>query len=122
MKIISCNECNYCGEVELCSSICPKCGSNNINANIALSEILTLSEAGKLKVKEVGYKKCVKEVKFGDDYNFCLNKIVNRMMVVDRKFNEYYEEVVEKENGNIIHKCSERLDQHFGHGNAKIKK
>jgi hypothetical protein len=40
-------------------------------------------------------------------------------MIVDRESDEYYERVVNRESGEVIHECSETLKDHFGHGSAK---
>jgi hypothetical protein len=76
-------------------------------------------EAIKRRVKQSGLKHPAKGFKYGADYNRYLNKNVDRAMNIDRKNDEYYERIVNRELEELIHECSESLKNYYGQGNAK---
>ena len=47
--------------------------------------------------------------------------LVRRYTLIDR-INDWYEECVTTEDGEVIHCCKERLSKHYGHGSARNKK
>lgn len=121
MKKVKCQECGYSGVVPDSCSDCPLCHSNKTNCIVCVDESLVLSEAYKMKAKQNGVKKAIKEFQCGDEYSHAKKKMVDKTRLIDRKENQYFEEVVDKETGEIIHSCSEPLSEHFGHGTAKKK-
>lgn len=116
---IVCTDCRCERESE--DGICPNCGSTAITVELSLSDKMSIDESLRGKIKEVGKKKPIKEFKYGADYNRDREKMVDRTLIVDRENNQYHEKVVDRQSGAIIHECSEPLDKHYGHGNAKNK-
>jgi hypothetical protein len=46
-------------------------------------------------------------------------KYSDKMQIIDRENDHYFEKVVNKETGEIIHLCDETLKEHVDHGSAK---
>lgn len=125
-RLVQCNKCMTKSNLEdynAGSLTCYVCGSSDITVNINVSDSLSLNtrEQIKGKVKESGYKKPIKEFIHGDDFHRTANKWSDKTRIIDRKNDQYYEKVVDKETGEVIHECKEPLSKHWGHGSAKKK-
>ncbi len=59
--------------------------------------------------------------KQGTVYSRKHKKWVRREFQVDRERNRYTEFLLDFETGEILHRCDEPLDQHRGHGTAKLR-
>jgi hypothetical protein len=55
----------------------------------------------------------------GDELCKIDGKWLEKRRHIDKDQNEYYEQLVDPETGEIIHECREPLDQHRGHGSDK---
>lgn len=101
---------------------CTYCGSNKLNRYLYLSDRIGLHENIKGKSNKLpGKKKPAIEFQAGEERSVSLNKWVNKSRVIDRENNRYYEEVVDPDTGDVLHKCEEPLTKHFGPGSAKKK-
>ena len=77
---------------------------------------ITNKKDGKKKHKYI-----VKEYRSGFEYSHKLNRPVFKVREINRRYNEYYESVIDEKNDEVIHFCHESLTDHFGHGSAKKK-
>jgi hypothetical protein len=100
---------------------CKKCGSNRKEVLLNITETIELHDQIKGNVKEKGIKKPRKEFIYGDDLQKTENKWRDKTRIIDRENDHYYEKVINKETGEIIHECDEPLSDHWGHGSAKNK-
>ena len=57
----------------------------------------------------------------GDDYHRASGTWSKRNMIVDHDNNKYFEAIIDS-TGKVIRKVEEPLDQHLGHGSAKLKR
>lgn len=114
-----CNECNE--EFKNESDLCPKCGSEKKNIRITVQDDIKLYDQVKIKSKGIiEGRKTIQETIDGYESSFN-GDIVNKVRVIDNIKDVYFEEIKDL-NGNIIHKCEEKLSEHKGHGSAKKKK
>lgn len=120
MRQFSCDNCKKSFEAEDASK-CPFCGSEYLIKHIKVCERISLNESISGKVKENGIKKPRKEFFYGADYSHDRRKYVDKTRIIDRENNRYYENVEDKDLGEVIHTCDEPLTDHFGHGSAKKK-
>jgi hypothetical protein len=58
----------------------------------------------------------------GDDLFRLTGKWHKLARVIDRENNRYFEEVIDPETGQVIHRCEEPLSEHRGHGSDKPKR
>lgn len=72
-----------------------------------------------LKAKRPGEKKPYIENLNIPDHCLNLNKTVNKVRMIDRDNDLYFEKITNYETGEIIHLSEEPLSQHQGHGSAK---
>lgn len=89
---------------------------NKIEIFLGLDLNVTNKHSGKKKHNYV-----VKEFKSGFDKSHKLGKDVFKSRLIDRRGNHYFEEVVDVDNDEVMHQCSEPLSEHYGHGSAKKK-
>lgn len=61
----------------------------------------------------------IAEILVGDDWSRDCQKWVRRDRFISRFLDLYNETVVDRESGDVIHYCHERLSEHTGHGSAK---
>lgn len=119
-RIMICTSCNEILDND--TDICPICGSQDIINQLFASDTLAVDfyESVRGKVKYAGEKRPAKEFLQGDDFSVRLQKYVDKIRIIDRKEDKYYERVVDKESGEVIHECSGALTDHIGHGYAKV--
>lgn len=120
MRQFSCNQCNKFFESEDALK-CPFCGSENLTIHLKVCDRISLNESISGKVKEEGIRKPRKEFFYGADYSYDRKKYVDKTRIIDRENNRYYENVEDKDLGEVIYTCDEPLTDHFGHGSAKKK-
>ncbi len=90
---------------------------------IHVSDSIGVSEKVNGKSKEKINKRPEYEFKAGDSYFRDRKKYVDRVMIIDRKHDKYFEQVVDKQTGKIIHgPIYGKLSEHQGHGSAKSKR
>lgn len=94
---------------------CPSCGSPQA-LNISVEDNIHIHEWIRKVDKLAGLKEPIAERIIGDELTRDTGKWSHKERVIDRMNNSYYEIVINKETGDVIHYCKEPLDQHFGHG------
>ncbi|HZR05425.1 MAG TPA: hypothetical protein VFA61_06325 [Candidatus Udaeobacter sp.] len=57
----------------------------------------------------------------GDDFHRNTGRWMKLYRLIDRMKDRYNEQVTDPATGEIVHECSEPLDNHKGHGSAKAK-
>jgi hypothetical protein len=112
--------CSDCGcELSELTCVCTKCGSKKKTFHLSVYEKITVREGVGMKVKRLGEKKPYFESLNIPSLFVRINKIVNRIRIIDRENDRYKEVVSQYEDGEIIHECDEKLSDHKGHGSAK---
>ena len=101
------------------ADVCPYCGSVELNTCISIYDKMNYRDRVSGKVRKDGTKKPRKEFIYGADYSKGEHKYMDKTRIIDRENNQYYESVIDPDNGETIHKCEESLTEHFGHGSAK---
>ena len=100
---------------------CSKCGSHNLSRLVTLSDGIEFHENIKGRSNKMpGKKKPYSEFQGGEEWSVDKKCYVDKVRRIDRANDVYYEKVVDKKTGEVIHECSEPLSQHFGHGSAKF--
>ena len=100
---------------------CPACGSMVRMIEVSITDSLEFHESLGFKQKRPGYKKPIAEGVSGDEFFRKESKWVKKERLIDRQANLYRENVTDPVTGEVIHHCDEPLDQHTGHGGAKLK-
>lgn len=100
---------------------CSKCGSHNLACYLMLCDGIEFHENIKGRSNKMpGKKKPCSEFQSGEEWSVSQKCYVDKVRQIDRENDVYYEKVVNKKTGEVIHECSEPLSQHFGHGSAKF--
>ena len=125
--MITCKDCGYkLADDVYCENVppCPECGSVYRTKHLTISDAISFGNRIKGKTGDKIGKNKRPSLEFisGDDLSRSLQKYVYRDYQVDRRNDNYYEIVRDKETGGIIHECNEPLSEHYGHGSAKSKK
>jgi hypothetical protein len=87
----------------------------------ALAGTLEMHSGVAMKARH-GKSKPFLEQDAGDSFHRNTGKWTTLQRVIDRAGNWYSETVTDPGTGETIHKCEEPLDQHRGHGAAKVQK
>ncbi len=119
-KQIFCKDCNQ--ELKEKDKLCFNCGSKYKRIILQLHDKLRIVEQLNMRVKDFNTKKTVIKSVVGDDFSVGKNKYVHKERVINKRDDKYFETVKDKETGEIIHNCDEKLSEHKGHGSAKFKK
>ncbi len=98
---------------------CPSCGSRARHFRVGLHSALACHSDLGMKAKRQGVKKPIIKQKVGDSLHRKSGKWFNRVRVIDREQNQYFERVTDPIDGKVIHHCAEPLSEHRGHGSAK---
>lgn len=126
MSRLICSDCKYdigeyTGDVIKIRK-CPQCNSVNLYRSLLLADKIELHENVKGKSNKIpGKKKPLGEFQTGEGKSVSRGRFVDKIRKIDRENDLYFERVIDPETGEIIHECSERLSEHFGHGSAKKK-
>lgn len=126
-------ECASCGEglpdewISSGDRECPVCGSDQkkIYLNFVDETPLDLKEVlqGKLKDGNYSAKKNPRYEFFeGADISRSDGRWMEKVRIIDKYENRYFESVVDPDTGEIIHQCEELLSDHRGHGSDRPKK
>lgn len=122
------SECANCGasiyddEITLdLRKPCNMCGSTMRIHSASISEPLIAIFGYGLKAKRHGQKKPYVEELSMPDYSISRKKQVQRLRIIDRDHDRYFEKITDYQSGEVIHHCEENLSKHQGHGNAKRK-
>ncbi len=89
--------------------------------NESLQEIVTLYEQIGIKQKRKGHKKPIHEEISGADFTRATGKYSNKIRVIDRLNDRYFECVKDLRTGKVIHLREEKLSKHFGRGSARFQ-
>lgn len=100
---------------------CPACGSVKRIIHKEVADVMQLYDSIRLRQQEPGTKKPVLDHFSGFDLTHKTGQFSEKIRIIDRKNDSYYEMVRDPKTGAILHECSEALSQHFGHGSAKFK-
>jgi hypothetical protein len=98
---------------------CPRCGSTSRQINLSITEEIHLKEQLGMKAKDPGLpgkRKIRIEQLVGDDLHRNSGKWLKKVRIIDRENNRYFEEVVDPDSGEVMHRCEEPLSDHYGHG------
>ena len=101
---------------------CPHCGSSQRCVNVSVIDEIQIKEQVGMKAKDptrISKRKIKIEQLIGDDLHRSSGKWYKKVRVIDRDNNHYFEEVIDPESGEVIHRCEEALSDHLGHGSAK---
>lgn len=127
-QILLCKECER--ELKESSSNeqrspCPHCGSVNRINNIYLHTAMAMpKEMIRVKVKDKSLSSRDNpriDYIIGDEQRRSDGKWMKKVRRIDKNKDEYSEQVLDPENGDVVHECKESLRKHTGHGSAKKK-
>ena len=102
---------------------CKKCGSTRKVIKLFIEDNLKTYEGFGFKVKDKtknSKKNPVLNVFQGNEICKNTGELVKKERVIDKTNNKYYEHI-ETFNGKELHHSDEKLTEHQGHGDAKIK-
>jgi hypothetical protein len=96
---------------------CPACGS--VDRDVASSDggLIGVKEFVKLALREEG--KVISEQRVGDDLFRKTGKWNKLQRIIDYQNDDYFEEIVNPETGEVIRSVKERLSEHRDRGSAK---
>lgn len=120
---VVCNICMTEFKDELEASVrkpCPVCGALTRQYNRTLECQSSARVNIAIKGRRSGSRKPFIEIMIGEDLSRMLNRWMYKERVIDHENNHYKEIVTDPDSKTIIHLCEEPLDQHQGHGSAKI--
>jgi hypothetical protein len=101
---------------------CPRCGAEGAwLAETTFTDIAKLREFIGLKGKEPGKKKPILELQAGDQVEQSTGRWMKKYRLIERDQDMYEEIVTDAETGELRHVCREPLNEHWGHGTAKLK-
>lgn len=100
---------------------CPVCKSIGRTIHIEIHESVTVRDGWRMKGKEPGKKKPFLETRSEPSHSHKLGKHVHHERVIDRRNDQYFEQVTDYESGEVLHHCNEALSDHTWHGSAKPK-
>jgi len=58
----------------------------------------------------------------GADFSHSKGRMMEKVRIIDKDNDRYFEKIVDPVTGEIVHLCDEALSAHWGHGSAKKKK
>lgn len=122
-----CKQCNHVMPTEELRisdpPICPKCGNKWFTMTFEGTVKFLPENTVKITQKDP-YERKKKRVKreyfLGIESN-SIDKPMFKERLIDKYSDTYYEFVQDKETGQVVHKCHEKLSDHRGHGSAKKK-
>lgn len=122
-----CNKCNtqideFRGITIEDRKPCPNCGSTGRSFYVNVHDTVTAHDFIKIKHKEPGRKKPKSETFSGHDLHRDSGRWMFLERVIDRAKNWYKEIITDLKTKEVVRHVEEPLDQHIGHGSAKIKK
>ena len=102
---------------------CPNCGGLSRHIAVVFSEKIEVHSAIRGKVRSGPGKKGISQEFFsGDQPRISKGDWVEKERFIDRANNRYFEKVVDKTTGEVVHYKDHPLSEHRGHGSAKFKK
>jgi len=105
---------------------CPVCGSTNRRFTKSLSETVSVRAFLDGKKKSPGYpsrRRIRVHLQVGDQVEHRTGRWVFKQRRIDKDASPawYFERITDPATGEVLHECSEPLEQHMGHGSAKLK-
>jgi len=100
---------------------CPECGSTRREIYMAASDELKIYEQIRVKQKRPGIKGHILDQVSGHDYTHATGTFSEKVRIVDKLNDYYYEKVVDPKTGKVLHECEEKLSEHYGCGSAKLQ-
>ena len=125
---VTCGKCNESLPTEWAHSAienpCINCGALEKNVAMNIVEEANFEVHDKLKGKVIddsfpSKKKKRVEFQAGEDIRKSDGKYMKKQRVIDKDNNRYFEEVIDPETGEVVHRREEPLSDHVGHGSAK---
>jgi hypothetical protein len=100
---------------------CLMCGSTRRNYCEYFQDVLPLHERIGLKVKRPGIKKPIHEQIVGADLTHLTGRVSEKVRIIDRLNDRYFERITDLEAGKILHQREEPLSHHYGRGTARFQ-
>lgn len=86
-----------------------------------VQDVLSLSQQFGLKVKRPGIRRPIHEQVSGTEPTRSSGRLSDKVRVIDRLNDRYFERITDLETGQIIHERDEPLSHHFGRGTARFQ-
>ena len=102
-------------------SPCPACGSTRRLFHQDLQAVLTLYGLVELKHKRPGFKKPIHEQVAGAQFTHSTGRFSDKLRVIDRLNDRYYERITDLKTGKVLHERDEPLSHHYGRGAARLQ-
>jgi len=99
--------------------LCADCGGQAPSRQVADQDSSGLRESAKLQDRDDPTRKPAREVVVRDEVTRDSGRWSDRKIETDRRNDLYEETVTDQETGAVIHKKTERLSDHKGHGADK---
>jgi hypothetical protein len=113
-----CTDCN--AALENGAIKCNSCGSDKKTIRLLVEDEISLYDQVKIKSKgKIDGRKIYHQLIKGHESSADGN-MVDKLRIINNIDNVYFEEIKDLD-GNVIHKCQEKLSEHKGHGSAKKK-
>ena len=123
MDSISCSDCGHVFPNNSERMPCPNCGSTKRAISVSIHEKITVRDfIGYRIVNKKVHKKPLVEHIHKLELQKSTGRTVEKIRTIDRRADEYHEEVVDDLTRKVIHSRREPLSKHKGHGSAKTKK
>jgi hypothetical protein len=123
MDSTSCSDCGnlFADSVERVP--CPKCGGAKRTFSVFVCEKVNLREFIGYRIVNTSVRKepLVEHI-HRLELQVSTGRMVEKSRTIDRRADEYYEEVIDDLTRKVIHSVREPLSTHKGHGSAKKKK
>jgi hypothetical protein len=100
---------------------CPKCGSLKRHIPISIGGNISFHKKLKIQARSSGGGKPRFEAIEGDDLNRKTGIWMKLHRVFDRANNWYHEKIIDPRTDEVVHECSEPLDEHIGHGATRTE-
>lgn len=126
MEVKVCALCEYCWEIPEENidnqEPCPECGSTARQISLHIEQTIGArgSLGGKVKDPSLPSRQKIR-VEFFNGYEWSveLEKDIKKLRLIDKRQDHYHEKVEDPDTGEVLHECTEPLNEHKGHGNAK---
>lgn len=95
---------------------CPDCGSTVrvFTVTIAAETIQMRTSLG-MKAKSHGIRRPWYESSAGASWSTHFMKFMDKVRIIDRRGDKYFEQVKDPDTLQVVHHCSESLSEHTGH-------
>lgn len=98
---------------------CPHCGSREQQVRVLVEDSVTFRDAVRVEVvDDPKQRRPSMEMRVEQSWSRKRAKWLERRMRIDRANDQYLEEVVDPDTGEVVHHTFEQLSIHVGHGSA----